>query len=788
MIYSYLKIAFRNIIRQKGYSIINITGLSVGIASCILILLWVQHELSYDRFHPNFDNLYRVISSDLVEVRETKAVDSPSPVGSALVELFPEINNFTRVQSGWTGWNFDYQGKTFINERLACADPSFFQIFKFPFIKGNPQTALKERHSMVLTESLAKKIFGDAEPMGKIIKHNDTDMMVTGVIEDIPENSHIQFDYIFPVINMTDWRESDLESWEYMQFATYVNIEQAANLNLINKKIQKLIKKYDPESKISLSLQPLSEIHLYSSDINSWNIVYPNPGNITYIYIFSLIAFSILLLACINYMNLSTARSLIRAKEIGVRKVSGAHRKDLIFQFFSETLVLSLFSYVTAIFLVELFLPAFNSLSGKNLDYHIFENTQIFIGTILILLLTGFIAGSYPAFYLSTLNPMKTIHRFQSTTSKRPGHLRRVLVIIQFTVTIILIFCTIVYYQQLNFIQNKDLGFEHDNIIYFASYGEYRSNYDAARTELLQNPEILNVCRAFPPGRYGGSSDVDWEGKDPSTDIKFFTEFVDYDYLETFKMSMNKGRFYSKEHSTDPENYVLNQAAIRAMGMQNPIGEKFVYNGRAGIIIGVINDFIGGSLHHVIRPKVFEFGAGGFFTCIRHSAGKTAEMISFLEQKWNKFVPGQPFQYRLLNESIDNYYKTERRVINIVQIFTVLAIIIASLGLYGLAAFMADRRTKEIGIRKVLGAKISALLVLFSKEFSQLVVYATVIAWPVAWYFMSDWLDGFAYRVDLNIWTFLSTGIVALSIALFTISFQAIRAARKNPVESLRYE
>jgi ABC-type antimicrobial peptide transport system permease subunit len=788
MFENYIKIAFRNVLRHKGFTLINVTGLSVGMALCILILLWINDELNYDRFHENADSIYRVLATDIDEIRETYSAGSPSPVGPALVENFPEINSFTRVQSGWSGWHFNYNEKTFISERLACADPSFFQIFKFKFLKGNPETALEERYSIVLTESLAKKIFGDVEPMGKIIKKNNTDMLITGIIEDIPVNSHLQFDYIFPIINMTRWRESQIDSWDYTQFATYLEIEENANIDDLNQKIAGFVQKNNPGSKITLSLQSLKDIHLFSSEINSWMIVYPNPGNINFIIIFSVIAVCILLLACINFMNLSTAKSVLRTREIGIRKVSGARRKDLIFQFFGETILFSIISFIIAIIIVDLSMQSFNSLSGKNLTFPLLESST-FWWLILIVIITGLISGSYPALFLSSLQPIQTLTKLSSNISGQKGLMRKVLVVIQFSFTIILVFCTITIFRQLQYIQNKDLGFEKDNIVYFAGYGQYGRNYESSKNELLNNPQIRSVCNAFPPGRgYRGTSDVDWDGKDPANTTQFFTEFVDYDYIKTFGMEMAEGRFYSRDFATDAENYIINEAAVAAMGLEDPIGKRFSHNGQTGTIIGVVKNFHGGSLHHPIRPKVMKFSSEGFFICVRFKPGTTRETLNFLEEKWSKFVPGHPFRYNFLNDSIDNYYKTERQVSKIIQYFTIVAILIASLGLFGLASFMAERRTKEIGIRKVLGAQVSGIVILFTGEFSKWVIIASGIALPIGWFVMSSWLEDFAYRIEMDIWTFLISIVFSLLVAIFTVSYQSIKAAVSNPIDALRYE
>jgi ABC-type antimicrobial peptide transport system permease subunit len=624
--------------------------------------------------------------------------------------------------------------------------------------------------------------------MGKIIKKNNTDMLITGIIEDIPANSHLQFDYIFPIINMTHWRESKIDSWDYTQFATYLEVDENADVKVLNQKIAGFVKKNNPESKITISLQSLKDIHLHSAGINSWMIVYPNPGNINFILIFSVIAICILLLACINFMNLSTAKSVLRTREIGVRKVAGAHRKDLLIQFFGETILFAVISFFIAILIVEISIQSFNSVSGKNLTYSIFH-IGTFLWSTVIVVLTGIISGIYPALFLSSYQPVQTLAKLPGSIIGHKGSLRKALVVIQFSFTIILVFCTITIFRQLQFIQNKDLGFEKENIVYFAGYGQYGRDYESSKNELLTNSDIISICNAFPPGRgFRGTSDVDWEGKDPSNSTQFFTEMVDYDYLETFGMKMVDGRYYSREYATDSDNYVINEAAVEAMGIVDPVGKKFVHNGEAGTIIGVVKNFHGGSLHHPIRPKVMKFTSEGFFICVRFRPGKTREVLGFLEEKWGKFVPGFPFRYNFLNESIDNYYKTEKQVSEIIQYFTILAIFIACLGLFGLASFMAERKTKEIGIRKVLGAQVSGIVFLLTGEFSRWVIIASCIALPVGWYIMKGWLEDFAYRIEIDIWTYFISVIFSLFVAILTVGYQSIKVALANPIEALRYE
>ena len=787
--WNYLKLALRKLRRQKGFSFINVTGLAVGMACCILILLWVTDELNYDRFHENADRIYRVISENHAGGKIMLAGESPSLIGPTLVEEYPEVVNFTRVQCGWTGYYLHYGEKNFMWERLCTADPSFFEIFKFTFLQGDPKTALKDRGSIVLTETLAKKAFGDEDPMGKVMKISSADFKVTGVIKDPPHNSQIQFDYAFPVINMTKFRSSKLDTWTYTQFTTYVELAEKVDAQDFSNRISGIVKKNLPESKVNVFFQPLTRGHLHSSHINNWTIVYPNPGNITYVYIFTLTAFCILLLACINFMNLTTARSGTRAKEIGMRKVAGAHRKELIKQFMGESTLLSFLALMMAILLVELVRPAFNVLAGKQITLDFTGNQFLFLGLFGIALVTGIISGSYPALFLSAFQPVAVLKAAGQGSVHRGGRMRKTLVVVQFAFTIILITISVVIYSQLHFIQNKDLGYDKDNIITFASYGKYGKSFAATREELLQNPNILSLSRAFPPsGGLRETTDVDWEGKDPAAEIMIYTDMGDYDFRKTFGIEMAEGRFYSREFTTDLDNFVINETAAHLMGPGSPLGKRFRLRDKTGIIIGVVKDYHGGSLHSPIMPKVIRCSPeGGFFVCVKF-AGSTSEMLSFLEQKWKKFVPGYPFRYDFVSDSISEYYNSERKIGKIFRYFTGLAIFIACLGLFGLASFTAEQRTKEIGIRKVLGAKVMGIILLLSKEFTKWVLVANLIAWPVSYYIASQWLQSFAYRIPLGWEILVLSSLAALLVALLTVSYQSLRAASANPVESLRYE
>jgi putative ABC transport system permease protein len=789
LIWSYVKIALRKIKRHKGFSLINIAGLAIGMAACILILIWVQDELSYDRFHKNADQIFRINTEDTSGGQTFIQAGSPAPLGQALLEEVPEVENFVRVQAGWGNWHLHHGEDRFLEEYLAAVGPTFFEIFRFPFIKGDPKTALKDRYSIVLTEDLAQKIFGDEDALGKIIQLNNTDMTVTGIIKNLPRNSHLHFTFAFPAVNMTRWRESKLDEWTYTQFATYVVLRKNTDTAEVNKKMMDIVKLHLPNVQGNVYLQPLKDLHLRSTHINTWMLAYPNKGNITYVYLFSLTAFCILLLACINFMNLSTARYAARAKEVGMRKVVGARRSDLIKQFLGESTLLTFLALLIAVFLVELSLPTFTRLAGKEMSLIQSGNWLILIGLFIIALFTSLISGSYPAVFLSAFQPVKVFKNIELLGARRGGVLRKVLVVLQFTFTIALIICTAVIYLQLHFMQNKDLGYDKENIISFAGYNGYETNFEAAKSELLQNPNILAACRGFPPpsGEWG-TTEVDWEGKNPSLEVKIGRGSCSNDYLKVFNLKIAEGRFFSQELADDNQNWVLNETAIKAMGLKDPIGKWFSFSGQKGTIIGILKDFHGASLHNPIAPVAMQ-PTQGFFVFVKIKPENTAEVLSFLKIKWDKFVGSHiPFRYGFIDENIENWYKTEQRIGKIFRYFTILTVFIACLGLFGLASFMAERRTKEIGIRKVLGAGVSGIILLLTKEYAKWVVIANVVAWPVAYLVSKQWLRGFAYRIELGWEIFMFSALVALAIAVGTVSYQALKAATANPVKSLRYE
>lgn len=789
MFKNYLKVSLRSIKRSKAYSFINVVGLASGMACCLLILLWVWEEINYDRFHKNADEIYRVITVLHGTNQDTYIAKAPNPIGPTMKRDYPEVVNFTRFCGGPTmRWLVRYGDKSFLNDMLGSADPSFFEMFTFPFVKGDPETAFKDIHSVVITERMAKKYFGDEDPIGKVLKIVIWDFKVTGVIKDVPYQSHMQFDYIFPIKNMeTMWGEN-LEDWTRTRIHTFVQLKKGASAAELDKKITGIVKKYQPKANMSVFLQPLTDVHLRSNfDYDEDNV---RKESITYIYIFSFIALFILLIACINFINLSTARSADRAKEIGMRKVLGAYRSDIIKQFLGESIVITFISLLLAIVLFYLFLPLFFNVSGKHLalTQNFLGNIKILLGLIGIALLTGITAGSYPALFISSFKPTNAIKGASRGGNHFLFYLRKILVVVQFTIAIILIIGTIIIYNQLNYIRNMDLGFDKENLLAFKAPPPILQKYDVLRDKLLKNPNILEMTQGNTPVNQSTLwSDFNWEGKSPHQEVRMILCWVHYGYLKTLKMKMVKGRWFSKEFPTDRGNYVLNEAAVKAIGMQSPLGKRFSWRGQEGTIIGVVKDCHLGSLHHKISPVVFKFGMYPYIM-VKIRPENIPQTINFIENEWKQIISFFPFEHFFIDEKIDNIYKSEQQMGSLFKYFTFLAIFISCLGLLGMTSHVTEQRTKEIGTRKVFGASIPGIVMLLLKEFIKLVIVALIIAIPLAWYIMNKWLENFWYRITTQWWMFLLGGALAMIIALSTVAYQTIKAARANPIDSLRYE
>jgi ABC-type antimicrobial peptide transport system permease subunit len=780
MLRNYVKIALRGIIRHKAYSFINIAGLAIGMACCILILLWVQDELSYDRFHNNAHEICRVIG----DYDSTVIPGTPGPLAALLREEIPEVVDATRFYG--TEAQFKYKEKQF-SQRGLYVEPRFLEIFTFPMVKGDPKTALNDSSSIIITEEMAKKYFADEDPLGKtLIENNRWSYMVTGVLKNIPSNSTLQFDYLQSFELLKYWKQPD--SWTGSQdFGTFVLLRKNSVLEDINQKITTLFKPYVAESEFSFRffLQPLTRMHLYSD----YKFDYTD-GDIRYVIIFTLTALIILVIACINYMNLATARSSNRTKEIGMRKVVGARKLDIVKQFLGESIIMSLIAIMFAVALVELFLPAFNNLSGKALALNFSSNIFTIICLLGIALITGIISGSYPALFLSYFDPVKILKGTFSVRTKRYS-LRKILVVIQFSLSVIAIIGTIVIYKQLEYIRNRKLGFNKENLIYLKVTSDFKDRYEIVKNELMKYPEIRSVAASdcLPTFVPQNTTDVIWEGRTDVKLINFQTIMVNYDFLKTYEMKIAQGRFYSKKFPTDATKaFVINETAAKIIGTSSPVGKKFSAWGKDGEIIGVVKDFHFTSLHKKIEPLILHLDTQFGYLSIRIKHGNIPKTIELIKNVWKKYCPASIFEYHFLDNTIDALYTTEKQMAILFTHFAFLAIFISCLGLFGLASFAIEQRTKEIGIRKVLGATISNILLLLTKDFIKWVLIANIIAWPVAYYAMSRWLQNFAYRTNIGLITFIISALLALIIALLTISYQAIKAAYANPIEALRYE
>ena len=756
--------------------------MAIGMASAILILLWVQDEWSYDRHFENAGDLYRLIENQHLSGREgPMIVPTPGALAAALKAEYPEIIRSSRYTPNPLTLK---HGDEFIEETVTSVDKDFLKMFNITFVRGDINSALNDPHNIVLTEDMAKKYFGDDDALGKTIPSRGYVVTVTGVVKSLPHNSHIQFRFLVPIQWLTGLG-AQIDSWRD-RFYTYIELEKGTDSKIVDGKILDFIKKHCNGSNSEIFLQNIKKIHLYSSGKYEADI-YGN-GDITYVRIFGLIAVFILVIACINFLNLSTAQSARRAMEIGVRKVAGAGKRKIVVQFLGESLMIVLVAHVIAMIFVELLLPGFNNLTGKQLSVN-YHSAGLYIGLITVILFCSLLAGSYPAFYLSSLKPLDVI---KGVINKNPGNtgFRRSLVIFQFTLSILLIICTLIVKTQLRYIQNKNLGFNKDNIGYFMFPTRPDDpKLETFKKELSNNPDILSVTRASNPFYNDGTSNgFKWEGKKAGDDLLFHQVGADVDYARTYKLEMKEGRFFSSEYSTDNSAIVINEQAEKILGFKDPIGQKIISPWGAELnIIGVVKDFHIQSLHYKIGSLIMQLGASNNFY-IRMKPDKIISTVESVKKTYKSFDPGLPIDFHFLDDDYDNLYRTEERMGKIFGYFSFLAIIISCLGLIGLSLFMTERRTKEIGIRKINGAKSVEIFSLLSREYIICVCISIIIACPIAWYAMNKWLQNFAYRIDITWWVFALAGIFALLIALLTVSFQSYKAASKNPVEALRYE
>lgn len=790
MLSNYFKVAVRNLLRQKGFSFINIFGLALGISCTALIGMWVNDELSYDRFHKDHERVYR-ITATLPELKVHAAVSS-APLAPAIKNEFPEIEDAVRI-SGLNRDLIQVGDVKFEEKNILYADSNFFKVFTFPFIQGDAERALKNPEGIVITEEMAKKYFGTTDVLEKTIKKNSSEnFTVTGVIANIPNNSHLRFDFVQPM-SFRARTDDDLKNnvWDNFNWYTYIKLNENADrsqagLSELQTKMQELYKKNEPVLKVSFILQPIARVHLYSNFLADITV----HGNAQNVYIFAIVAVFILVVACLNFMNLATARAARRAKEVGLRKVVGAIRSHLMGQFLAESLVVALISLSLALLVIYLVLPYFNTLGGKDLSLD-FSNIQIVLGLLGITVLTGLLAGSYPALYLSGFRPAAVLKG--NLSSGGAGSLfRNTMVVIQFAVSISLIVGTAIVYQQLKYIQQLNLGYDKENLVYVRMTGDLWSKYDAFRTKLGSNrlTAQYSFISEVPTSNSGATISVKWPGKDPNTQPLFYNTAIDENFEEVFKATIIEGHGYTENAQADSASIILNETAIKLMDMtpESAIGVKVNIWGRDRTIIGVVKDFNFRPVQEAIGPMFLNRDTWGGNAMVRTLPGETESTIKALEDICKEMNPNYPFEYHFLDDDIDNLYKAEQRLGSLFNIFAVLAIVISCLGLYGLSAYLAERRTRELGIRKVLGATGFQLVYLLSATFTRPILIATIIAVPLAWYGMSQWLNGFAYHVTINWMIFVVAFVTALLIAWLTVSFESIKAATTNPVNSLRSE
>ncbi|WP_339792395.1 MAG: ABC transporter permease [Imperialibacter sp.] len=812
MLTNYLRIAFRSLRRSKFFSLINILGLAIGICSFLLIIFFVQDELSFDKHLPHAERMYRMDMTGRFGGNDFNIAVVSAAQGPQMKEDFPEVEDYVRFRTrGY--FLVKYGEDVYKEESVAYADVNVFDFFGINMISGDPATALKEPKTLVITEALAKKLFGDDEAVGKVVKiSNDQDYKITGVMESLPQNTHFHFDIL---ASMETLDEAKNAIWLSQNFQTYFRLTEGASVENLEAKFPEMVEKYiGPElerfmgasmedfaeagNNIGYYMTPVTDIHLHSQV----DVQLGPPGDIKYVYIFSAVAAFILIIACVNFMNLATARSANRAKEVGVRKVMGAYRHNLITQFLLESLIITAISFVVAIGLLAVALPYFNELTGKVFSLSILTTPTLAVSLVAILIVVGLLAGSYPAFFLSAFQPASVL-KGKLNIGMKSGSLRSVLVVLQFSISIFLVVGTLIVFDQLDYIQKKKLGYDREQLIVLQNTYVLDKSIESFKNEVVANNYFKSgSISGFLPIRSNSNNSAMFPGRNPksnsTTSLAMF--YVDYDYIPTLGMELIEGRNFSKDFGADSTGVIINEATAKQFGIaDDPIGQELgTFDGddsdpedlriKVFKVIGVVKDFHFESLKTDIRPAVIFLGESTSRITFKLNTIEYAEAISFLHSKWDEFAPGQPFEYAFYDEEFNAEYKAEEKIGEIFGIFAGLAIFIACLGLFGLAAFTAEQRTKEVGIRKVLGASISSIILLLSKEFMKLVLIAFVITVPLAWFAMDAWLQDFAYRTTIGAGVFALAGGLSFVIAWLTMSVHSFKAAAMNPSSSLRTE
>ena len=801
MFKNYIKTALRNLSRQKIYAMINISGLAIGLATCMLIMLYVVHELSYDRFFRNHEQIYRVAVRANITGDHLNVAVTSNPMGENMVMDLPEVLSFTRIMPNNQAVFFAIGNKSFYNEGLYYVDSSFFDIFSYNMIAGDPSTALSEPYSIVLSQSLASRYFPAIDPIGKVIKMNDRiNLKITGVIEDPQENSHLDFNCLVSYSSLLEEMGIErFDDWGSLSIYTYVKIGINTNIDSLEAKIQEFTYRHmddlDEGGNISIEpyLQELTSIHLHS---NLMAELGPN-SDIGYIYTFAAIAFFALLIACINFMNLATARSTRRAREVGMRKVCGAQRSQIIIQFLGESMLLALLAMTLALILVELSLPLFNNLTDQDLGFNTLFNPWMITGLVVLLFISGILAGSYPAFFLSGFKPISVIKGNITRSGRSRPHLRNILVVFQFSISIILIICTGIVYMQMDFLQKKHLGYEKENIVVVPLRSDrLREKLKVFDAEMTGLPSVMSVSFSTGvPGRSLSGTGYFPEGGNEDAPWIIYQMDCDFGFIETLGMNIIYGRDFDPENASDTNCVIINETLMKRLSWEDPLGKSMMGFGLDTVIphkiVGVIEDFNFKSLHEVVEPAMLKMNTDHpNFMIIRLNPGDPRKALYEIESKWEDIEANFIFDYFMLDSQFDELYRSEVAMGKLFMYFAFIAIFIACLGLLGLASYTAEQRTKEIGIRKVMGATVSNIILKLTLEFTRWVLLANILAWPVAWVLMHQWMKNFAYTISWPefIWILPMATLLSFAIALLTVASQAMRAAMNDPVKALKYE
>jgi putative ABC transport system permease protein len=801
MLKNYLTIAVRNILKYKFYSATNILGMTIGITACLLLALYVFDEVSFDRFHAKGDRIYQVGLHARIGEQDIQISNTCPPMAAALVEEVPGVEEATRIASLWDAHVIKYKDKAFTEEKIFYADSNFFSVFSFKIVEGDPKTALLEPNTVVFTQSMATKYFGTEPALGKLVNigQGNQTFKVTAITEDCPLNSHFIYNIL---ISSTNAQRLKSTEWLNNNMYTYFVLAPGASLSSVESKFEELVMKYvgpEIEKFMGVSIKqmreqdgaygyyttPLTDIHLKSESREDLEPA----GNIMYVYFFAGIAIFIIVIACINFMNLATARSAGRAKEVGLRKTLGSQRRQMIGQFLSESFAYSFIAVVLAVVLCYILMPQFNLLAGKQLTMSLLTRPVFVVGIVAITVFVGLVAGSYPAFYLTSFNPVEVLKGKVRAGMKSKG-VRSTLVVFQFALSIFLIIFTAVVYQQIAYMQERNLGMDKHNVMIISSTGRLGNNTDAFKNALAEQTDIVKSSytnNSFP----GVNNTTVFKSANTEQDHIMGVYLADYDHLDVMKFELKDGRYFSRDFPSDSSAILLNETAVKEFGFTNPLQEQVIHNDDGTQerlrVIGVIKDFNFESMKTKVRPLSIRLTEKSYNLMVRYQ-GNPVRAVSTVEKLWKKYAANEPFDYEFLDQNFDELFRSEQRMGQVFSVFSGLAIFIACLGLFALAAFTAEQRTKEIGIRKAMGATTTGLILLLSKEFTKLVIIAFIPAAFAAWYFVNEWLGGFAYRVDINPFIFIISGTVAILIAWLTVSFQSIKAAATNPVHSLRYE